>query len=119
MHFLTNPLSCVHFAAPPLVVPISFGEEVVNWGDMVSVTCTVPKGDFPIDISWLLNNKSVDSNSVMSILRTNKRISQLSIESVQAEHSGQYSCFAQNRAGTALQSTVLNVNGTFSVSAMR
>lgn len=98
---------------PPLVVPITFGESVVNSGDMVSVMCTVHKGDFPIELIWLLNNRTVDKIDGVSVMRTNKRISQLSIESVQAEHSGHYSCIAKNLAGSAEQSTNLNVNGTF------
>lgn len=79
---------------------------------MSSLTCTVHKGDFPIDIDWTLNNRSVKFYQGISVMRTNKRISQLSIDSVQAEHAGEYICNAKNSAGTAKQSAHLHVNGT-------
>lgn len=44
-------------------------------------------------------------------MRTNKRITQLSIDSVTAEHAGQYTCFAENQAGASEYSTYLHVNG--------
>lgn len=82
---------------------------------MCSLFCTVNKGDFPIEITWKLNNHSIESYQGISILRTNKRISQLSIDSVQAEHAGEYTCVAKNPAGITHQSAVLHVNGTFSI----
>lgn len=36
----------------------------------------------------------------------------LTIDSVTDEHSGNYTCVAQNKAGTARYSADLNVNGT-------
>lgn len=79
---------------------------------MSSVTCTVGKGDFPIDIYWTLNNRTIDKYNGISVMRTNKRISQLSIDSVQEEHSGEYVCHAKNKAGIATHSAHLHVNGT-------
>lgn len=79
---------------------------------MSSLTCTVNKGDFPIEISWFLNNVSTSTIQGITTLRTNKRISQLSIDSVQAEHAGEFTCVAKNRAGMATYSTILHVNGT-------
>lgn len=38
----------------------------------------------------------------------------LSIESVDAVHTGEYMCIAENVAGEASYSTTLNVNGSFS-----
>lgn len=95
----------------PQIVPFEFGEEKTNTDDMVSATCTVHKGDFPIDIYWTLNNITVDKIHGITIMRTNKRISQLSIDSVQADHAGEYTCHAKNSAGISSHSTVLHVNG--------
>lgn len=78
---------------------------------MVSITCTVNKGDFPLDIFWKLNGENVQNMRGVTLLRTNKRISQLSIDYVQAEHAGEYICRAQNQAGTISFSTDLHVNG--------
>uniref|UniRef100_A0A1Y1L7B2 Ig-like domain-containing protein n=2 Tax=Photinus pyralis TaxID=7054 RepID=A0A1Y1L7B2_PHOPY len=80
---------------------------------MVSITCTVNKGDLPLNISWLLNEKSVANIDTITTLLTNKRISQLSIETLRAEHAGEYACIASNRAGTATFKAQLNINGTY------
>lgn len=82
---------------------------------MASVICTANKGDLPIEIFWFLNNVSVSDIHGINLLRTNKRISQLSIDSVEAEHAGEYICLAKNRAGLATYSAVLHVNGTISI----
>lgn len=96
---------------PPQITPFDAGEEPINSGDMTSFFCTVHKGDLPIDIAWTLNDRSVNNIDAISVLRTNKRISQLSIDDVRAEHSGEYTCIAKNSAGIAKFSTNLNVNG--------
>jgi hypothetical protein len=97
---------------PPQIIPFDFTDDPVNSEDMSSLTCTVSKGDFPIAIVWTLNNRSVDTVQGISVMRTNKRISQLSIDSVQAEHAGEFTCSAKNPAGTAAYSAILHVNGT-------
>lgn len=73
--------------------------------------CTVNKGDYPLDISWKLNGENIQNMNGVTLLRTNKRISQLSIDYVQAEHAGEYICVVQNQAGTASFSSDLRVNG--------
>lgn len=78
---------------------------------MVTAFCTVTKGDFPLNISWTLNGNSLSKIFGINVLRTNQRISQLSIESVQEEHAGEYSCIASNNAGSVIHSTKLKVNG--------
>lgn len=101
------------FTVPPLITPFDFGKESVNSGDMASVFCTVHKGDFPINITWLLNGKPIIDRNIegISLMRTNKRISQLSIDTVNAEHSGEYICSAANAAGVNSHSAYLRVNG--------
>lgn len=86
----------------------------MNSGDATSLTCSVTKGDFPIDFTWTLNGRRIGDDDNISILRTNKRISQLSIDYVQAEHAGEYTCIAHNKAGNASHSASLQVNGTSS-----
>ncbi|XP_044270315.1 Down syndrome cell adhesion molecule-like protein Dscam2 isoform X45 [Tribolium madens] len=100
----------VQVMVPPQIVHFDFGDEPVNSADMASVTCIVTKGDFPIDITWTLNNQSVETIQGITVMRTNKRISQLSIDSVQADHSGEFTCLASNPAGNASYSSTLHVN---------
>lgn len=97
---------------PPQITPFDFSEETVNTGDMTSVFCTVTKGDFPIKIKWTLNGHEINSFEGISISQTNKRISQLAIDSVQANHAGEYICEASNFAGSAKHSAYLHINGT-------
>lgn len=96
---------------PPQIVPFDFGEAPVDSGDMATTQCAVTRGDFPITITWRLNNQSISDISGVAVSKINKRISTLSIDSVEALHSGIYTCIAVNKAGTVSYSAVLNVNG--------
>lgn len=82
-------------------------------GETVSVQCTVSKGDLPLNITWRLNDQSVDTNRGITVM-TLKRFSTLNIDSVRADNGGIYTCNAQNLAGHAVYSARLNVNGNFS-----
>lgn len=105
---------CLLFAVPPHVAPLEFSDNPVNSDDMVSVSCIVAKGDFPLDIVWLLNGRLIDNILGISVVKTNRRISQLNIDSVQADHIGKYTCLAKNPAGSTSSSTILHVNGIHS-----
>lgn len=96
----------------PQIVPFDFGEDEINAMDMVSASCTVNKGDLPMRITWTRNGRQLFSNDGISISRTNQRISILSIESVRDRHSGNYSCVAENSAGSVNYMSSLWVNGT-------
>lgn len=66
-------------------------------------------------IKWSFNNKSVENEFGVVVNLVNKRLSTLSIDSVQAHNSGEYKCTAKNKAGLVSYSKELNVNGTFLV----
>lgn len=96
----------------PQVAPFDFGEDTYNAGDTVSLTCTITKGDMPIEISWLFNDNPMKSSDGVVITRSGRKISMLSIDSIQGTHRGNYTCVAKNDAGTAAHSALLHVNGT-------
>lgn len=96
---------------PPQIHPFDFGQEAINSGEIVMATCLIPKGDLPIKIYWTLNDKRITELDGIAAINPNKRASQLTIESVQAQHRGEYKCLAENKAGIAEFSTFLNVNG--------
>lgn len=77
--------------------------------------CAVTKGDFPVKISWFFNNKPVDLLHGITVGQTNKKVSTLTIDSVDESHSGDYQCVVQNSAGTAQFSASLHVKGYQSV----
>lgn len=85
----------------------------MNAGDTASVQCTVTKGDLPLKINWYQNGKPVDESRGIVTSHPRKRISSLTVDSVQAEHNGRYTCSASNAAGSANFTAHLNVNGTY------
>lgn len=100
----------------PQIVPFDFGAEQINLDEMVSATCTVNKGDLPIDISWTHtdtngNKKPLITNDGVVITRTNQRISMMSIDAAKARHRGNYTCLAKNRGGLTHHGTILHING--------
>ena len=100
----------------PQVVPLFFGDEEVNLDETVTATCTITKGDLPMNIWWTFSDsyeteKNLTTNDGIEILRRGQKVSMLSIEAVKARHRGNYTCHAHNKAGIALQSAQLAING--------
>lgn len=79
-------------------------------GDTTSLTCTIHKGDLPVDIFWLHNNKTITKTDGISQIK-GKKYNMLNIDSVSPEQAGYYTCIAKNIAGTTSHSAVLHVNG--------
>lgn len=109
-----SPIFIVVLVAPQ-ILPMDFGEESVDSGEVASLTCTVHKGDLPIKITWLHNNESIRSDANIMVSKAGRKVSTLTIDSVQAEHAGTFTCLAQNHAGSSHYSVVLHVNGTTQV----
>lgn len=65
----------------------------------------------PFNVSWWLNGRPVDYFEGISVNMVNKKLSTLSIDSVNAIHSGEYACKVENRAGQAEYKAYLRVNG--------
>ncbi|XP_025152771.1 Down syndrome cell adhesion molecule-like protein Dscam2 isoform X22 [Harpegnathos saltator] len=96
----------------PQLLPIAFNAEIANWGDSVSVPCSILKGDMPMDISWAFNSVPIDTSkdTSITITRISKHLSTLIIDGVSARHAGEYACSASNLAGSVSRSTTLTVN---------
>lgn len=103
--FITNP------KVLPRIVPFSFEEGPAQTGQSISLTCSVVDGDLPLYINWFLNDKPTEDIAGLSQAKIGRRISVLSIESVEADHAGQYTCRAINKAGQTESSAELKVNG--------
>lgn len=52
-------------------------------------------------VEWTLNGQTIPNYLEVSTPKIGKRIHVLSIDSVKADHAGNYSCVATNQAGTA------------------
>ena len=96
----------------PLIVPFAFDKGPAKSGQDITITCTVSDGDLPLKINWLLNKRPIEEFSTISTAMFGKRNMVLNIESVTAEHSGNYTCEASNKAGSVSYSTDLRVYGT-------
>lgn len=92
-------------------MPFTFEEGPAQTGQSISLTCSVVDGDLPLQISWFLNERPIEDVEGLSQGTIGRRISVLSIESVQADHAGLYMCRAKNKAGHTEYSTELKVNG--------
>lgn len=99
----------------PQITPFDFGDDSINFSDSASLTCSVHKGDLPINLSWLHNNISIGYMDGIVVSKVGKKSIFLNIDSVTDKHSGKYTCTAENKAGVASHSAVLNVNGIFSI----
>lgn len=85
-----------------------------NPGDAVVVNCVATKGDLPLEISWTFSSETIDSKLQrdMTTMPLGPRASALTINSVSANHQGNYTCIVHNAAGRAEYAASLVVNGT-------
>ena len=83
----------------------------------MSATCTVTKGDLPLDIYWMLSEvdspveQKLSTNDGLAITRAGNKLSLLNIESVKGRHRGNYTCVVSNKAGSTQYSAQLSING--------
>lgn len=97
---------------PPQIRPFDFGDEASNSGETMGIQCTVIKGDLPINITWALNNHTLNSGDLDVVIgRMSTKSSTLNIDYIAAEHRGVYTCLARNQAGQSSYSAELKVNG--------
>lgn len=100
----------------PQINPFNFGEDQIYLDETVTATCTITKGDSPINVWWTLSDETrqetnLTTNNGVVITRNSQKISMLGIEAVKARHRGNYSCYAKNRAGITKYSAFLEING--------
>lgn len=107
----TGPRICPTVVAPE-IAPFVISEKPANWGETVTATCTILKGDQPILIEWALNGESISHDFSDITIATSKRVSLLTIDAVTASHAGEYTCVASNAAGGTSYSASLAINGT-------
>ena len=99
------------FTEKPAIVPFSFGSDTIDQGRFAQLTCVISHGDRPLSITWSLKGDIVSSDDTMTTTMIGQQTSLLMISSVDYQHSGTYTCRAENPAGIATYSTNLRVNG--------
>lgn len=80
-------------------------------GDRASITCSVIKGDLPLNVKWLKDGNIIDPSQRVSITQVDQYNSILVIEQLQASHSGNYTCVVSNAAAEVDSTQALLVNG--------
>lgn len=86
-------------------------DEAVFAGETAHIDCYVSKGDLPLNITWSFQGKPVTDNMGIKTTKPSARVSILDITSALGSHSGNYTCTATNKAGSANHTAVLNVIG--------
>ena len=98
------------FTEKPAIVPFSFGSDTIDQGRFAQLTCVISHGDRPLSITWSLKGDIV-SDDTMTTTMLGTQASMLVIQSVDYQHSGTYTCRAENPAGITTHSAELKVNG--------
>lgn len=87
----------------------------MNYGESASVTCNIISGDLPVSIEWFFNGSPL-ANRVdldrLNVADFGKRTKALSIDGVNEQYAGNYSCVATNKATSVEHTALLIVNGT-------
>ena len=96
---------------PPEIVPFTFGSKSIDQGKYAQLTCVIRSGDMPMSITWSLKGDIVSSGPTLTTTMLGSQASILMISSVDYQHSGVYTCRAENAAGISTYSAELRVNG--------
>lgn len=75
------------------------------------MTCSVVKGDTPLTIIWRKDGHSLDPTQRIQVNQVDQYNSLLVIDSLQADHTGNYSCVVRNSAAEVEGTQGLLVNG--------
>ena len=98
-------------SVPPVILPLSFGQSVLNEGGFAQVSCIVTEGDEPLTIGWTFHGHTLSAALGIVTTPLGSRGSSLMIPSVGHKHRGNYTCKASNVAAVRTQSVELRVNG--------
>jgi hypothetical protein len=101
----------------PKLKPFNTGEDPLHLEDYFQLVCSIIHGDSPFTFEWLFKNKTIMGTEERRIDIT-KKSSTLSIDSVLAKHSGEYTCKVVNKAGFSTITTELVVEGLFSSNSL-
>ncbi|XP_050520765.1 cell adhesion molecule Dscam2 isoform X17 [Daktulosphaira vitifoliae] len=94
----------------PKIIPFSFGNDPVNAGETVQLSCSVSKGDKPMSITWNFYGEELSSHMGVITQMFGDTTNFLSIPSVGPSNQGNYTCLAKNLAGVDTFTSQLTVN---------
>jgi hypothetical protein len=104
-------MSTIVLSEPPNLLPLNFGQDIMDAGSFAQVSCIVTKGDQPLSISWSFHGTNITSDLGITTMPMGPKGSSLLIPSIGHKHRGTYTCKAANAAGVRAESVELKVNG--------
>ena len=76
------------------------------------MSCVIEEGDSPFTIRWFKNGQPIQQGSKgVRVTDFNAYSSILTVDQVAPHHAGNYTCRAENAAGQALHTALLQVSG--------
>lgn len=114
-HSLSNYLSLFFLSVcpcpvPPIIEPFSF-QDGLSEGMRTRTVCGVSRGDAPLSLHWLKDGQALPLLLGANITSLDQYSSLLSIPSLSATHSGEYTCVASNPAAEIKFTATLQVKG--------
>lgn len=95
----------------PVISPMVLESDIYA-GELIQLFCTVSRGDLPISSTWLLNGERLPmTSSKRTMTQVGPRTLLLTIHSVTAWDSGNYTCLSENPAGVTEFTVPLLVHG--------
>lgn len=97
---------------PPIIEPFSF-QDGLSEGMRTRTVCGVSQGDPPLTINWLKDSDTMPQHLGANFTTLDAYSSLLSIPSLTASHTGDYTCVASNPAAEVRYTAKLQVKGIF------
>uniref|UniRef100_A0A1B0DK51 Ig-like domain-containing protein n=1 Tax=Phlebotomus papatasi TaxID=29031 RepID=A0A1B0DK51_PHLPP len=100
---------------PPIIEPFSFQDGLAE-GMRTRTVCGVSRGDAPLTLRWLKDGEPLPLSLGVNVTSLDQYSSLLSIPSLSASHSGDYTCVATNPAAEVKFTASLMVKGNVCLS---
>ncbi|XP_069681625.1 cell adhesion molecule Dscam1 isoform X3 [Periplaneta americana] len=101
----------VQVIVPPKILPIQAMTNLLREGMRAVISCHILEGDLPVTFRWERNGQPLSGQSLgASTRRLDEYSTSLVIERITSSHSGNYTCVAQNVAGSESFTVPLTVN---------
>ena len=109
---ITCPLSHCPPSAPPSLQSPGLPSQSLKQDQRLSILCSITAGDEPIVMSWQKDGQPIEGGQGSGVEITQiEHDSILRISRLEGRHMGNYSCRADNQAGTAVVHSFIQVKG--------